>query len=134
MVLFLTAHLPEGFPRVSQPQAGSRQTFRHTFISVASSLFLFCFSLLPSHVWSLCSTFLEHFICSFTIPFLHHAHAASWVNLRRSFFLLMCLHKCATFVYIVLYLYAEADLQSLKACHHRSGSLALFLSGRSFVM
>lgn len=43
MVLFLTAHLPEGFPRVSQPQAGSRQTFRLAFISVASSLYSFSF-------------------------------------------------------------------------------------------
>lgn len=43
MVLFLTAHLPEGFPRVSQPQAGSRQTFRLAFISVASSLLSFSF-------------------------------------------------------------------------------------------
>lgn len=134
VVLFLTAHLPEGFPRVSQPQAGSRQTFRHTFISAvfASSLFLFpfrCFHLM--HVWSFCSAFLKHFISSYTIPFPPRSHAAFLVNLKR--ILLMCLRICATFVCIVLYLYAEADSQSSKACHHRSGSLAVFLSGKSFV-
>lgn len=56
MVLFLTAHLPEGFPRVSQPQAGSRQTFRLAFISVASSLLSFSFR---------CFVFLPHFPSAF---------------------------------------------------------------------
>lgn len=64
VVLFLTAHLPEGFPRVSKPQAASRQTFRHTFISAvfASSLLLFSFSWL--HL-----LLLLHVISSSTIPF-----------------------------------------------------------------
>lgn len=49
-----------------------------------------------------------------------------WVNLRRSLFLLMCSRKCVTFVYIVLFLYAETDSQSSKARHHRSGWLQSF--------
>lgn len=45
----------------------------------------------------------------------------------------MCLHKCASSVCTVLYLYAETGSQSSMACHHRSGSLAVFLSGKSFI-
>lgn len=125
MVLFLTAHLPEGFPRVSQPQAGSKQTLRHTFISAVFASY--SLPLPPSYA---CMVFLLHFlqkcICSFTIPFLSHSHAAFWVNFRESLSLLTFSYKCATSVYIVLYLYAETKTQSSKACHHRSGSVFFF--------
>ena len=57
MALFSTAHLPEGFPRVSQPQAGSRQTFS------CCSLLLFP-PLLPSHA---CLVFLLHLPLAFHI-------------------------------------------------------------------
>lgn len=106
MVLFLTAHLPEGFPRVSQPQAGSKQTLRHTFISAVFASY--SLPLPPSYA---CMVFLLHFlqkcICSFTIPFLSHSHAAFWVNFRESLSLLTFSYKCATSVYIVLYLDPE---------------------------
>lgn len=122
MVLFLTAHLPEGFPRVSQPQAGSKQTLRHTFISAVFASY--SLPLPPSYA---CMVFLLHFlqkcICSFTIPFPSHSHAVFWVNFRGSLSLLTFSYKCATSVYIVLYLYAETKTQSSKACHHRSGSV-----------
>lgn len=106
MVLFLTAHLPEGFPRVSQLQAGSKQTLRHTFISAVFASY--SLPLPPSYA---CMVFLLHFlqkcICSFTIPFLSHSHAAFWVNFRESLSLLTFSYKCATSVYIVLYLDPE---------------------------
>lgn len=83
----------------------------------------------PSVASISCMVFMPHFLC--TVHTLVHDSLSpscppcfSWVNLRRSLFL--CLHKCATFVCIVVYLYAEAELHSLKACHHRSGPIADF--------
>lgn len=125
--------------RISQSLTASGR--KQTNIQTYSHRCCFCifplvipFPWLPSHA---CLVFLLHFPLAFHIlidySLFPRSHAAFWVNLRRSLFVLMCLRKCATFVCIVLYLYAEADSQSSKACHHRSGSLAVFLSGKSFV-
>lgn len=101
------------------------------------------FPLLPSHA---CLVFLLHFPLAFHI-LIHYSLCPLAQPLGLTLLpcrilgeyeemlvcVDVCLRKCATFVCIVLYLYAETDSQSSKACHHRSGLLAVFLSGKSFV-
>lgn len=79
VVLFLTAHLPEGFPRVSQPQAGSTETFRHTFISAvfASSS---SYSLSVASISCMCGLFAP---LSFSISHPHSLFPFSLAPMLR---------------------------------------------------
>lgn len=87
-------------------------------LSVASTSGLFApLSLSISYPHSLFpfpSLSLSAFFCS-------HAAFFGWVW-EDACLCFMCLHKFTTIVYIVMYVFAETQSQSSKACHLRSGS------------
>lgn len=127
--------------RISQSLIASGRKQKNIQTHFHQCFFFLCFfplvipfPLLP------CLVFLLHFPLAFHILILYSlslrlASPQSFAPMLRSGCVWehtclcgMCLHKFTTFVCVVMYLFAEAQSQSSKACHLRSGLLAVFLS------
>lgn len=126
--LFLTAHLPEGLPRVSQADADTRSDI------LSAVLFPNRPSIYSLSAISCMSSILLHFPLAFHILIDYSFSPRYRVEFEDNISMLTCFCQFATFLCIVCCIsMLRLTLRVQRPVTTDMGLLAVFLSGRSFV-